>query len=111
MQRIIQNNLPLEGENQYKRQQKSNGGNAVKLLDEGAFKILRTLFSCNKIPGQHTTCERNDHEQHHRQNQRIPWHGHIGNTQQELHNGDKCHKDNEVIGRHLHHRVCRVTLG
>ena len=55
MQGIIQNDLPLKGEDQYQRQQKSNRRNAVKLLDKGILKILFSLFLGHKIPGQHTT--------------------------------------------------------
>ena len=55
MQGIIQNDLPLKGEDQYQRQQKSNRRNAVKFLDKGILKILFSLFLGHKIPVQHTT--------------------------------------------------------
>lgn len=48
VQRIFQDDIALEREDHDQRQQQANGGNAVELLDEGAFKICLALLLITK---------------------------------------------------------------
>ena len=111
MQRIVHNDLALEGKNQDQCQQQADNSYIVKLFQKSVFKIVQTLVFHHNRPGQHTAHQRDYHKQYHRKDQGIPGYSDIGYAQQKLHNGYKGHQDDEVIGCHLHHCVGRITFG
>ena len=64
VQRILQNDTALKGEDQHQRQKQADGGDAIEFSDKGVFKIVLSVLPDDQGTGQHTAGQRNHHKEY-----------------------------------------------
>ena len=111
MQRIAENGLALEREENDEREQQPGCGVAVELVDEDLLEILLALASDDGRACDDSGNERQHNKEHNAQKERIVGNLHAAHTQEQGYDGGKGHEDDEVVDSHLHERIGWIAVG
>jgi len=104
VQRILQNDLSLEREQQDQHQQQSCSSRAIKFRKKILLEISDTFFLRDENPGQNAPDQRNHYKQNDGQDQGVPWDRNIADAQQKFNDRNESNQDDQIIGGNLEHR-------
>lgn len=110
MERITKDKFRLRGKNDDERQEEPHHGHMVKSRQKDGFKIGYALSPRDHKARQRADYKGDEDKENDAQKEGSVRHRHLGNAQKKTHDGDKCHKNNEIIRSNLHHCIGGVPL-
>ena len=110
-ERVGEDHPALEAEEDDEGEEKPCLGYAVELLEEDALEPFLAPTLDEPKAGDRPEPEGNDDEEDDGEEQGIPGHVHIADAEQEGDDGREGEEDDQVVDRHLDHRITRVAVG
>ncbi len=110
VQGVVNDHFALEGEDDHQGQQQTGNRDVAPFGQEHILEVGFSPALDHPRAGDDAAGQRDHHEQHHGQDQRIPGDLHPAHAQQEGHDGGEGQQDDQVVGSNLHHGIGGVAL-
>lgn len=110
MERVCEDHLGLGAEDDHQRQEQPCRCHVVKPVHKDVLQVVPAPAPCDKKAGQNTCCQRNHHKEEDTDKERAVGNTHLRDAEQKPDDGDKCRQDDQIVGRHLHHRVGGISV-
>ena len=111
MQGIGKDHVRLGAEDDDQGKKKACRGYMVEFVDENLIQIPFAAVLHHQAAGQYAAGQRDDYKKEDADKENVVGNGNLGNAQKEFHNRHEGHQDDQVVGGHLDHCVCRISVG